>query len=163
MGEKLMISDEIILKILDFVKSLVDMCINTETSKEFHDCDKVLRSFRTRAREIPSLMFTNGFAYTVTYIAARSSSHAIDIGLTKNDHVEIIKEIFKSNKYDNEKAGYALYGALLAFTLKATGLVKESSFVELVKLFLNNPALETSVFAIADWVKRFTEAFIPGQ
>lgn len=158
-----MIPDEVILKILDFVKSLIDMCMNTEINEGFRDCDKVLKSFRARAREMPSLMFTNGFAYAITYIAARSSSNAIDIGLTKNNHAEIIQEIFKSNKHDNEEAGYALYGALLALALKTTGLVKESSFPELVRSFLNNPVLEISALAIADWIKRFAEALISMQ
>lgn len=148
-----MMTRELIALALDCIKSLIDLARSSSTD--------TLRAFRTRARDLPTTMFVNGFAYTLVYVASRSSAKAIDNGLIAkscSDLTSMLREL--SQGLGREEVGYALYGLLLTFLIKSAGLTNAKSFDELVKKAMEDPVLERGAGVIAEWIKRLAEAYI---
>jgi CRISPR type III-B/RAMP module-associated protein Cmr5 len=121
--------------------------------------ERAKRSFRSRARDIPSDLFTRGPTYTMVYIAARSNVHSLNIAFAASDCKQIVEYINKSDMKPEEK-GYALYGAVVIHILKQIGLIKARNFTELINETLTNPVLYNYFNAIAEWIKRFAEGYI---
>lgn len=122
-----------------------------------------LDAFKARARSLPSMLFTNGLAYTLVYVASRSNYKAVDVGLASescNDLVSKLKSLLY--KAEREEAGYFLYGSLLAYMLKYARLTTAKSFDELVKKAMEDAFLNQGALAIAEWIKRLAEAYIQG-
>lgn len=120
---------------------------------------KSAKRFKSRARDLPTDLFTRGLAYTLTYIAARSSATLVEIGLTVNSCDELISNLEKSN-VDEEELGYALYGALILFSIKKMGLLRKTRFADIVKEALSNHVLDHYAMIVAEWTKRLAEAYI---
>ncbi|MEM2590427.1 MAG: type III-B CRISPR module-associated protein Cmr5 [Zestosphaera sp.] len=144
----------------DVVKTIVD-CVNNFVM-EFAEA-KVLSSFRKRARETPTLVFSRGLAYAMVYLASRSNEKAFKIGLNARECTDLSKSIgeyIRGKKLSEEESGYVLYGALLAFAMKVYGIVSASTFEELIKSVLKSPIASARTHELIDWIKRFAEAYI---
>lgn len=123
--------------------------------------DEELSSFRSRAREIPSLIFTRGLAYALLYVASRSSASVFDVGLNVSRCEDLTSKIKDLKKIDSkEKMGYAVYGALIAYLLRRLGATNASKFDDLLKESLANPLMDFRVRVAVDWIKRLAEAYI---
>lgn len=128
----------------------------------FKDSSDVPKSFRSRARSIPTDQFTKGLHYVLTLLAARSSKNWIEKGLQSNNCEEIAQSV-KNSKLSPEEGGYALYGAVLAYILRSTGLTNAKTFKDLVYEALNNPIINTRSTLILEWIKRLAEAYIESE
>jgi CRISPR type III-B/RAMP module-associated protein Cmr5 len=126
------------------------------------DGSNIVSGFRTRARSIPSVLFTNGFTYTITLLAARSSRSLIELGFRDSckSIVDEATKMFNEKKADKEETSYGLYGALLVYLLRKIGAIKALNFKELVTESIGNTALDLKAWQVVEWVKRFAEAFI---
>ncbi|MCS7099860.1 MAG: type III-B CRISPR module-associated protein Cmr5 [Sulfolobales archaeon] len=127
--------------------------------------EDMLSSFRSRAREAPTLIFMRGLPYTLVYVASRSSQEVFSLGLNAETcedlSSKILKYIEEKNLRDKaEKTGYVIYGALLAFAMKKAGVTRAGDFESLIKSVLNDPLASTRASTVADWIKRFAEAYI---
>lgn len=141
------------------VKAVAD-CVSTLREKFAADC---LKSFRARAREVPAMVFSRGLAYAIVYVASRSSEEVFGIGLNSGscpDLVEGVRKYLEKAKAEREEAGYALYGALLAFTMKAGGLARASDFRGLIEAVLKDPTVNYRALEVVEWIKRFAEAYV---
>ncbi|MCC6055669.1 MAG: type III-B CRISPR module-associated protein Cmr5 [Desulfurococcaceae archaeon] len=123
---------------------------------------EIASRFRTRARSIPSVLFTNGFTYTITLLAARSSRSFIELGFRDSCKaiVDEAVKMFNEGRADKEEVSYGLYGALLVYLLRRMGATKTSNFKELVTESIGNIALDLKAWQVIEWVKRFAEAYI---
>lgn len=123
-----------------------------------------LKSFRSRARDIPTLVFTRGLAYALVYVASRSSEEAFRLGLTAIGCSDLSKKIRERvSNMKAEESGYVLYGALLAFAMKTYGIIVEVSgdpFERLVKASLEDPVINARALEVVEWIKRFAEAYV---
>lgn len=144
---------EVISEALNCVESLV----SGRGSKE-----EILQRFRTRARSIPVNLYTHGLAYVLTIIAARSSRDAIEKGLTGMKCVDIIKDV-EGIFRDTEEKSYGIYGAIITYLLKKAEIIKSSTFKDLVNEVLSNYVADLRAREVFEWLKRFTEAYIPGE
>lgn len=149
---------------IEEVVRVVSECVSTY-KREF-DRD-TLRSFRSRARESPALMFSRGLAYAIVYVASRSSETVFGIAFSARGCADLcarLREHAGAEEMGAEEFGYALYGALLAFAMKAYGVVIEAGsgdlFKGLVEVFLRDPVANARALEVAEWVKRFAEAYI---
>jgi len=118
----------------------------------------IAKKFRARARAIPTLVFTNGFAYTITLLAARSSKSLIELGFRENCK-SIVDEATKF-RVDDEELSYGLYGAILLHLLRKMGALKAVNFREVVAESLRDIAVDMKAMQVVEWLKRFTEAYI---
>jgi len=125
-----------------------------------------LGAFRTRARSIPTLVFTNGVAYAITFLVAKSSRTAIEIGLKASSCEEAITNAYNTAKEakikDTDELGYWLYSAVISYIMKHTGITNATSFKNLIEEFIGNPASGLKARIVFEWTKRFTEAYIMG-
>ena len=123
---------------------------------------EIASRFKTRARSIPPVLFTNGFTYTITLLAARSSRSLIELGFRDSCKamVDEAVKMFNERRADEEETSYGLYGALLVYLLRRTGAIKASNFKELVTESIGNTALDLKAWQVVEWVKRFAEAYI---
>lgn len=143
---------------------VVSECVSTYKMEFDRD---VLRSFRSRARESPALMFSRGLAYAIVYVASRSSETVFGIAFNARGCADLcarLREHAGAEEIRAEELGYALYGALLTFAIKAYGIVVEAGsgdlFKSLVEVFLRDPVANAKAFEVAEWIKRFAEAYI---
>ncbi|MEM0320691.1 MAG: type III-B CRISPR module-associated protein Cmr5 [Candidatus Nezhaarchaeales archaeon] len=126
----------------------------------------VLEAFRTRAREAPSIIFANGLAYTIVYMASRSSAEAVELGLSLRQNTckgEALSNLLNNllNKYmGKEKLSYALYISLLSYFLNRATPMDASEFAAFVDRSLKDPTLERTALDISEWMKRIAEALI---
>lgn len=118
--------------------------------------DKVKKEFRNRAREMPSELFTRGFAYMITLSAARSSSELIEVGLKASSCKDLVERLKESPKINS----YALYGALVIYTLKQTGIYARDTILGVIKDSLNNLIIDQYATVVVEWIKRLAEACI---
>lgn len=129
--------------------------------------EEVLQTFRARAREAPSMIFSSGLAYTLVYIASRAgSTDAVQPGLEKGSYEEVLRYVVveKEGEFEGkEELGYSIYGNMLTYLLKRTGLLKSTKFSDLVKEALENPALDRVSLEISEWIKRLAEALIAAR
>lgn len=120
----------------------------------------VLRSFRARARSIPSDMFMHGFIYTITLLAARSSRSILEKGLKEVDCKNIVKEISSLKGVGSDERGYGLYGAMILYILKRLNALKSETFNDLIREASGNSVIEFKTRIVLEWLKRFSEAYI---
>ena len=136
-------------------------CVNLLLT-DFKDLG-ILEGFRARARSIPTDVAVHGVTYALTLIAARSNYKAIEVGLKAGGCREAIgrvKEVLKDE--DGEKLSYGAYGAVIAYVMKSSKVVKSTSFEELIEETLKDPSLRLKAMIVFEWVKRFSEAYISG-
>ena len=138
---------------------LVDLVLECVEQVSRLEDKNVKRSFRARARQIPSDIHTMGFAYAITILASRSNSGVVDLGLAIESCKDLVDKIAGLDM-DSIKKGYALYAAILVHVLKRSGIVNANRFSELVRQSMNNIALDIHSLNAALWIKRFTEAYI---
>lgn len=148
-------------------------CIDTVKKTLEQDKKDVLKAFRTRAREAPSIIFTNGLTYTIVYMASRSSAEAVELGLSKSKCEEVLNDLLIKHKGDVgvEKFSHALYISLFSYLLnKAVSIqhpsdkavsASTSKFTAFVDRSLKDPVLERTALDISEWMKRIAEALIP--
>jgi CRISPR type III-B/RAMP module-associated protein Cmr5 len=144
---------EVISEALSCIESLV----SGRNSKE-----EILQRFRTRARSIPADLYIHGLAYTLTIIAARSSKDALEKGLTGMKCVDVIKSVEGMFNGVEEKS-YGIYGAIITYLLKKAEIIKSNTFKELINEVLNNYVIDLRAREVFEWLKRFAEAYIPGE
>ena len=147
---------EIVKDIAECVELVANLSNAVEKGSE------IASGFRTRARSIPSVLFANGFTYTVTLLAARSSRSLIELGFRDNCKaiVDEAVKMFNEKKLDKEEMSYGLYGAILVHILRKMGAIKTSNFKDLVTESITNTALDLKAWQVVEWLKRFAEAFI---
>jgi CRISPR type III-B/RAMP module-associated protein Cmr5 len=144
---------EVVSEVLDCIESL----INGRSLRE-----DILKKFRARARTLPVDLYTHGLAYTLTIIAARSNKEAIEKGLTGTKCIDVIKSV--ENIFDDvEEKSYGIYGAIITYLLKKLGVIRSSTFKDLINEVLSNYVADLRAREILEWLKRFTEAYIPGE
>ncbi len=146
---------KIVTEILDCIESII---------KNISKDNETIKSFRTRARDIPLYLFMRGPTYTMVYIAARSNVYILNKAFKASNCEELIMSVIgrdqKFMRMGSDKKGYALYGAVVIYVLKRLNLIKAGSFTELINETLNNPALYSYLSAISEWIKRFAEGYI---
>lgn len=129
-----------------------------------------LKAFRTRARSLPTMLYTNGLSYTIVYVASRSSHEAVEIGLISESCEDLLMRLESllagrskagGKSIDKEEAGYILYGSLLAYLLKTARFTTVRKFDELVRAALDDALLNQGANLVAEWIKRLAEAYIP--
>ncbi|MCS7111680.1 MAG: type III-B CRISPR module-associated protein Cmr5 [Ignisphaera sp.] len=125
----------------------------------------VVKRFRARARSLPQEVFSRGLAYTLVYIAARSSRDAVERGLEEKitecrDVVNSVGELADKTNMGEEELSYALYGAVILYLAKRLGIVKLNRLESIVCEALNNVVLEVKMWPVIDWLKRVAEAYI---
>jgi len=138
-------------------------CVNLLVT-DFKHPGRVLEGFRARARSIPTDVAVHGVTYALTLIAARSNYKAIEVGLRAGgckEAIEGVREVLKDA--DTEELSYGVYGAVVAYVMKSSGIVKSTSFRELIEETLRDPSLRLKAMMVFEWVKRFSEAYIPGS
>jgi len=146
----------------EIVKDVVECIELVADLGKVKDGSEIASGFRTRARSIPSVLFTNGFTYTITLLAARSSRSLIELGF-RDSCKAIVNEaakMFNEGRADEEETSYGLYGALLVYLLRKMEAIKASNFKELVTESIDNTALDLKAWQVIEWVKRFAEAYI---
>lgn len=125
--------------------------------------ERILDSFRTRARTVPTYVFTRGVAYALTFIAARGSSEAVVKGLTATSCEQAINDVIeKARNIGEDELGYWLYSSVIAYVMKSAKIVSSSTFKDLIKEVMENPAVNFKAKGVFEWVKRFAEAYISG-
>lgn len=141
-------------EVVKYSLSCIEALINEKVDKD------VLRSFRARARSIPSDMFMHGFIYTMTLLAARSSRSILEKGLKEIDCKNIVKEISSLKGVGSDERGYGLYGAMILYILKRLNALKSETFNDLIREASGNPVIEFKTRIVLEWLKRFSEAYI---
>jgi len=141
-------------EVVKYCLSCIEALINEKVDKD------VLRSFRARARSIPSDMFMHGFIYTITLLAARSSRSILEKGLKEVDCKNIVKEISSLKELGYDARGYGLYGAMILYILKRLNALKSETFNDLIREASGNPVIEFKTRIVLEWLKRFSEAYI---
>jgi len=141
-------------EVVKYSLSCIEALINEKVDKD------VLRSFRARARSIPSDMFMHGFIYIMTLLAARSSRSILEKGLKEVDCKNIIKEISGLKELGHDERGYGLYGAMILYILKRLNALKSETFNDLIREASGNPVIEFKTRIVLEWLKRFSEAYI---
>lgn len=141
------------------VVDLTFTCVKHVIQKEGMKSDAV-KGLRSRARDIPTMIFTQGLAYTLTFIASRSSSKVFEKALESKNCEELTSGI-KELRLSGEKIGYAIYGGMLTYIMKDLGLVNTCmNLKDLVDLAIRDPTLEVRVWPIVEWLKRVVEAYV---
>lgn len=152
-------------KIVDLIATCVEK-ISTETLDKDPKKDRELkRSLRSRARDLPSELFSKGLAYTLAYTSSRGSLRIIELGLKADSCDQLLSAIkntmgSESSKLSETMFGYSVYGALLLLSLKKAGVIKGSKLSEVIREAMAKPEVEVVVQAHAEWIKRFVEAYI---
>jgi CRISPR type III-B/RAMP module-associated protein Cmr5 len=124
--------------------------------------EKVASGFRARARSIPSTLFTNGFTYTATLLAARGSRRLAELGFRNSCRsiVDEVVNVMRRGGADAEELSYGLYEAILIYLLRSVGAVRATNFRDLITESIGNTALDLRASQVAEWIKRFAEAYI---
>lgn len=121
------------------------------------DRDK-LKSFRSRARDMPTEIFIHGLTYTLMLAASRGDLNILEKTIVKNECKELVKVV---NSIDSkEKFGYTMYTSLILFLFRKLNIDLGLSFRDILNKVVGNNALEKKAYIIADWIKRFAEAYI---
>jgi len=122
---------------------------------------EILKGFRTRARSIPTTLFTRGLAYTTILISSRSSSRLVELGLLKNSCEEIASEVARqSEEYDVEKLSYGLYGAVILFLLRKGGVITSTKLSDMLREVVRDSSIDSKATTVFEWIKRLAEAYI---
>ena len=139
-------------------------CVENVAALVSHEkLKEVAKKFRSRAREVPAYVFTHGFVYTITLLAARSSKTLIEYGFTQSRTCSEVVTSVISQKGSLEELGYGLYGAVLIYIISKAGFSKSKNFEELVKESLNNSILDAKAKYTLEWIRRFAEAYIEAE
>jgi CRISPR type III-B/RAMP module-associated protein Cmr5 len=146
----------------EIVKDVVECVELVANLSKVKGGSEIASKLKTRARSIPSVLFTNGFTYTITLLAARSSRSLIELGFRDSCKamVDEAVKMFNERRADEEETSYGLYGALLVYLLRKMRAIKASNFKELVTESIGNTALDLKAWQVVEWVKRFAEAYI---
>ena len=120
--------------------------------------DDKLKRLRTRARDAPTQIFTRGLPQTLILFAARSKLDVVQKALVKSSCKDLLSDI---DSVSGEKFGYTAYLSILLYLAKKLGLDIGNSFEEILKKSVDNPILEKEFYIIAEWIKRFSEAYLP--
>jgi len=145
------------------VKKVVESsmkCINLLVSR-YSDAD-FLKNFRARARSVPADVAVHGITYALTVLAARSNYRAIEVGLIASECVGVVERVREVLKdASSEELSYGAYGAVVVYVMKSAGMIKSNNFKELIEETLRDPLLRLKARMVFEWVKRFSEAYIP--
>lgn len=138
--------------------------ITSDSSRTALDLE-ALKSFRARAREIPTLLFSRGLPYTIVYIASRSDKRTfIEVRNASNcnDLLKKVKEIISQRRAEEkaEEKGYIMYGALLTFALTREGAFTNAERFSDIINEAYNPIVDTKAQHVAEWLKRLAEAYV---
>jgi len=109
---------------------------------------------------MPEYSFTRGLAYTIVFIASKSSKDLVETGLTAQKCEDVINKIKESKIGSEEEESYAIYGAVLLYIAKKLGIVKGNKFEGIVYDVMRSPVVEIKMWSVLDWLKRVTEAYI---
>ncbi len=134
-------------------------CTNQIISK-YNSSSEIAKKIRTRARSMPEYSFTRGLAYTIVFIASKSSKDLVETGLTAQKCEDVINKIKESKIGSEEEESYAIYGAVLLYIAKKLGIVKGNKFEGIVYDVMRSPVVEIKMWSVLDWLKRVTEAYI---
>ena len=122
--------------------------------------DDVKKRFKARARDMPTELFTKGFAYMITLTAARSNASLVEVGLRASRCADIMDRLSGSRGLSEEEYGYAIYGAIILYILKQAGIISGSSLSDVIKSSLNDPTIDQHAILVVEWIKRLAEAYI---
>lgn len=144
---------------------LVLECINAVVSN-YGSSGGIAERVRTRARSIPEEAFARGLAYALTFTASKGGKDIMEVGLRIakcEDVVNTIKDIVdkRANRPGEEELSYGLYGAIVLYIAKSTGIIKGDKFENVLHEILEKPAVvEMKMWNVLDWLKRVAEAYI---
>ncbi|AKG38439.1 hypothetical protein MA03_02940 [Infirmifilum uzonense] len=147
-------------------KDIMELALNAVEAVTTKCSEDVKSSFRARARNMISDLFTSGASYVISVAAARSSAYALETALSVKDVGEITRiceDHDYSKKLGVEKSddkGYAIYGSLLLYVLKKTGILSSNKLSEAIRELQGNTYAEKILARMAIWLKRFAEAYI---
>jgi hypothetical protein len=113
--------------------------------------------YASRARSLISDLYVLGPAYVVAVAAARSSKDAVELGLRAESCREVVEGVMNAREGPEWKA-YALYGAVLLYTMKKVGVVSSTSFED-VLVELKRPSSALKSREVARWIKLLAEAY----
>jgi len=155
----------LILQLKTIIELTLECVENIAALSSQKECRDVVKKFRSRARETPTYAFTNGLAYVITLLAARSSRNVVEHGFMKVGSCSDIvnKVISERGALKDEELSYGLYGAILVYIIKKADLIASNNFGELVREALNNSTLDVKVRPVFEWIKRFAEAYIESE
>jgi len=147
-------------KIVDLIVSCVEKTSSETLDKNPENDKKLKKSLRSRARELPSELFSRGLAYVLAYISSRGSLRIIEAGLKADSCDQMLNTIKDSGKLSDTVFGYSVYGAILLLSLKKAGVVRGNKLSEVIREAMARPEVEIAAQAYAEWIKRFVEAYI---
>jgi CRISPR type III-B/RAMP module-associated protein Cmr5 len=147
-------------KIVDLIVSCVEKTSSETLDKNPENDKKLKKSLRSRARELPSELFSRGLAYVLAYISSRGSLRIIEAGLKADRCDQMLNTIKDSGKLSETEFGYSVYGAILLLSLKKAGVVRGNKLSEVIREAMAKPEVEIAAQAYAEWIKRFVEAYI---
>lgn len=119
--------------------------------------DDLLKSFRSRARDMPTEIFSKGLTYALILSASRGDLNTLQKTLIMEKCSDIIDA---SSKLEREAFGYTLYASILLYVLRNMGEKLGATFKEVLQNTVNNYIVAKKAFLVADWIKRFSEAYI---
>jgi len=134
----------------------------------YREKNGVTQRFRTRCRQLISLIYYSGLAYTLAYIASKAGTHVLDYALNVSEPEKIARQVEQAG-LSEEEASYALYGAFLLTALKQIGVPGVSdaaTFLDLLRK-LNYPGTtlvaEGKILRFGEWLKRLAEAVFEAE
>lgn len=142
------------------VDELVD--IFSFLSKEVKK-DDLLKSLRSRARRVPTDIFTEGLSYfTITCVSKGRFLDDFDQAFKEITNGNKLKDVLSKQNSEKEEYGYGSYLLILAYLLKKLEIVKKDlDLGGFLKEATTKPYLTERALFLADWIKRFAEAYLP--
>ena len=119
--------------------------------------EDVKSSLRTRARNMPAELLFRGLSYVLVLCASRGNLKVVEKGLQASSCKELLDAV---KDLSGEKAGYALYGAILLLSLRKQGAISEKTFSDVVKNALDNPIRDSIAYGIAEWIRKLAESYL---
>ncbi len=144
---------EIAIECTKAIKSLVE----EELKKNNKKPGEVAELYAQRTRRFLTDLYTLGLAHVIAISAARSSAELVEKGLTAKNCEEVARSML-SAKLEEDKASYALYGAVLLYALKRGGHIDAENFADALAA-ANDPALNLISYRYGEWLKRLAEAY----
>jgi len=107
-------------------------------------------AFRTRARQMISILYYTGLTYTFALCVARSSEDLV----FKTDSLADLCQ----RQADKEEVSYALYSKCLLMALSGLGIKGEDLIKTLDELQTRESELGVEISQYCEWLKRLAEA-----
>lgn len=134
---------------VDWVEKAVQ-CVKAVEAR----CPKDVQSaFRTRARQMPSLLYYAGAAYALAVLAARGDASKMFSPAPLEDAVGQIC----AGDGGREEKSYSLYGLCLVSALREVG-VAAAAIEDAVRALSRSRTAEIRIAPFADWLKKLAEA-----